>query len=70
MAVVNIIAFILVLIGSVNWGLIGFFGFNLVSAIFGEKKNFWNTIIYILVFLSAVWLIIAASVGNGAIALI
>ncbi len=32
------IALILVIIGALNWGLIGFFNFNLVSAIFGERS--------------------------------
>lgn len=67
MYIVNIIAFILVIIGCLNWGLIGCFGWNLVSAIFGEEKNVLNTIIYILVFLAAVWLIISAFISGGAI---
>ena len=38
----------LVIIGAVNWGLIGFFGFNLVSAVFGSMT--WvSRIIYALV---------------------
>jgi hypothetical protein len=28
-------AFVLVIIGAINWGLIGFFGYDLVAAIFG-----------------------------------
>lgn len=35
MKVLDIIALIIVIIGAINWGLIGFFNFNLVSAIFG-----------------------------------
>ncbi len=33
--IVDYIALILVIIGAVNWGLIGFFDFDLVSALFG-----------------------------------
>ena len=33
--IINIISFIIVLIGAVNWGLIGIFDWNLVTAIFG-----------------------------------
>ena len=35
MKVLDYTALALVLIGAINWGLIGFFGFNLVNALFG-----------------------------------
>ena len=70
MAVVNIIAFILTLIGALNWGLVGFFKFNLVSALFGEDRNAWHIVIYGLICLAGVWLIIAAAVGHGNIPLV
>ena len=58
MIIVNIIAFILVIIGCLNWGLVGIFNWNLVSAIFGAGMNVGSSIIYILVLLSAIWLVI------------
>jgi len=36
MKVLDIIVTVLLVIGAFNWGLVGFFGFNLVGAIFGE----------------------------------
>ncbi|WP_091684203.1 MULTISPECIES: DUF378 domain-containing protein [Anaerocolumna] len=33
---VDYIALVLVIIGAINWGLIGFFGFDLVRVIFGD----------------------------------
>ncbi|ERI92656.1 hypothetical protein HMPREF1982_02265 [Clostridiales bacterium oral taxon 876 str. F0540] len=48
MRVLDTIALLLVIIGAVNWGLIGFFDFNLVSALFGEMTTF-SRIIYALV---------------------
>jgi hypothetical protein len=48
------IAFVLVIIGGLNWGL-AVFNFNLVSAIFGT--GVLATIIYALVGLSALYLI-------------
>lgn len=33
--VISVIALTLVIVGAVNWGLIGFFGFNLVNMLFG-----------------------------------
>lgn len=46
-------AYALVLVGAINWGLIGLFDFNLVSTIFGEMTII-SRIIYILVGLSAI----------------
>ncbi len=67
MFVVNIIAFILVAIGAINWGLIGLFGFNLVSYITGSDRNIGASVIYILVCLAAIWLIISLFVSGGAL---
>ncbi len=64
MIVVNYIALILVLIGALNWGLIGLFGFNLVEWIcMGSKVA--ARIIYVLVLIAAIWLIIAACLDGG-----
>lgn len=43
---------VLVIIGALNWGLIGFFNFDLVAAIFGGQDSVWSRIIYSLVGLS------------------
>ena len=59
MTIVNIIAFILVLIGGINWGLIGLFNFNLVSMICMGSKIV-ERIIYVIVFIATIWLIISA----------
>ena len=37
--VVKWIAWILVVIGALNWGLVGFFNFDLVAAVFGARFN-------------------------------
>jgi len=46
-------AYVLVLIGALNWGLVGIFGFDLVAAIFGDM-TVMSRIIYSLVGLSAI----------------
>lgn len=46
---------ILVLIGAINWGLIGFFGFDLVSFLFGNM-TWLSRIVYGLVGLSGLYL--------------
>lgn len=54
--VLDCIAFTLTIIGAVNWGLIGFFSFDLVAFIFGNMS--WiSRIIYALVGLSGLYLI-------------
>ena len=56
-AIINIIAFILVLIGCINWGLVAIFDWNLVSAIFGAARNAGTIITYVIVLLAALWLV-------------
>jgi uncharacterized protein len=53
MKALNLITLILVIIGGLNWGLVGLFDWNLVAAIFGQ--NVIARLIYILVGLSALW---------------
>ncbi len=48
MKILDTIALVLVIIGAINWGLIGFFQFDLVAAIFGDMSTF-SRIIYSLV---------------------
>ncbi|MBP5686378.1 MAG: DUF378 domain-containing protein [Clostridia bacterium] len=58
MKTTNIIAFILVIVGAIVWGLLGIFNFNLVSMIFGAgSEAVVSRIIYSLVGISGLWLI-------------
>ena len=43
------IALTLVIIGAINWGLIGFFQFDLVAALFGGMSSWISRIVYALV---------------------
>lgn len=56
MYVLRTVVYILVIIGAINWGLIGFFGFDLVSSIFGEM-SVMARIVYGLVGLSGILLL-------------
>jgi len=51
---IDLVAVVLIVIGGLNWGLIGFFGFNLVAAIFGELTPI-SRLIYVLVGISALY---------------
>lgn len=54
MKVIDKIALVLIIIGAINWGLIGFFGFDLVATIFGEMPVI-SRIVYVLVGISGLW---------------
>ena len=56
MKIIDTIALILVIIGAINWGLIGAFNFNLVDTLFGEMSTI-SRIVYILVGISGLWAI-------------
>ncbi|NCS99898.1 DUF378 domain-containing protein [Candidatus Parcubacteria bacterium] len=56
MKTIKFVAWLLVIIGGLNWGLIGFFQFNLVSEIFGAMSTVAR-IVYALVGLSALLLL-------------
>lgn len=51
------IALTLVIIGAINWGLIGFFQFDLVAAIFGGQDAALSRVVYALVGLSGLYCI-------------
>jgi len=50
----DILAAVLLVIGGLNWGLVGLFDFNLVAALFGADSAL-GRIVYILVGASAIY---------------
>lgn len=46
---------ILMIIGGLNWGLVGFFNYNLVSSVFGTNLVIISRIIYAIVGLAAIY---------------
>lgn len=53
MYMIKLIAYILVIVGALNWGLVGLFNFDLVTAIFGDM-SIMARIVYSLVGISAI----------------
>ena len=51
------IALTLLIIGGLNWGGVGLFGFDLVAFLFGGSASVMSRIVYCLVGLAAVWCI-------------
>lgn len=53
------IALVLVIVGGLNWALVGLFSFDLVATIFGDMSVL-SRIVYILVGLSAVYMLVVS----------
>ena len=54
---INKIALLLVIVGGLNWGSIGLFGFDAVAWLCGGQASIISRIIYSLVGLGALWCI-------------
>ena len=57
MKLLNLITLILLIVGGLNWGLVGLFNFDLVATLFGAG-SILARIVYMLVGLSALWQLI------------
>ena len=51
------LALILSIIGSLNWGLVGIFQFDLVAWLFGGQDSLFSRIIYTVIGLAGLWLV-------------
>ena len=70
MKALNLITLLLIIIGGINWLLVGAFQFDLVAAIFGGQEGVLARIIYVLVGLSALYQLVPFSraLSSGEIA--
>jgi uncharacterized membrane protein YuzA (DUF378 family) len=55
MKAINMITWILLIVGGINWGLVGLFQFDLVAALFGGQDSPLARVVYTLVGISAIW---------------
>jgi uncharacterized membrane protein YuzA (DUF378 family) len=65
MRIANIIAYILVIVGAINWGLFGLFNFNLVSEVFAGARTAGSVIVYTVIAIAALWLILSPFITGG-----
>jgi uncharacterized protein len=65
MRIVNTVTLVLLIVGGLNWGLVGLFGFDLVAAIFGQMSPL-SRLVYTLVGASALWQLIPLFRGDEA----
>lgn len=64
MKTISIIALVLIIVGGLNWGLVGLFDFNLVDTLFGEGSAL-SRLVYVLVGLAAVYKIVDFAVDHS-----
>src|SRR5574344_3065107 len=63
----SIFAFVIVIFGALNWLSIGFFQYDLVAGLFGYQGSIFSRIIYIVVGISAIYLIYVVIKNKGKI---
>jgi len=60
LSTLDLVSLILIIVGALNWGLVGLFSFDLVAALFGEM-SLVSRLVYILVGASAIYWLTAIS---------
>jgi uncharacterized membrane protein YuzA (DUF378 family) len=68
MMIVNKIALLLVIVGALNWGLVGIFSFDLVAWICGGATAILARIIYTIIALAGIWCISMLFMDNEEVA--
>ena len=67
MKLMNLVSFIILAIGGLNWLSVGVFQFDIVAGVFGSTASIVSRIIYILVGIATLYLIYSAIVERGRI---
>ncbi len=62
----RLVAFVLVVVGAVNWGLVGLAQFDLVAALFGGSASALSRIVYSLVGIAGLLLVVLQSASSAA----
>lgn len=66
MKFLNVLTLVLVIVGGINWGLVGAAQFDLVAALFGGQDAPLARVVYVLVGLSALWHLVMLLTGRRA----
>ena len=61
----NLIMFLIVEVGALDWLCIGLFQFDFIAGLFGSQAHFVSRFLYVIVGLAAVYLLIYASAKKG-----
>jgi uncharacterized membrane protein YuzA (DUF378 family) len=69
MKILNLVTLALLIVGGINWGLVGVAQFDLVATLFGGQDAPLARVVYALVGLSALWQILpllqAGNIGEA-----
>jgi len=65
MKTLRITALVVAIVGALNWGLVGFFQFDLVAAIFGGQTEILSRIVYALVGVAGITLLFTTPEFSG-----
>ena len=65
MVIANLICYVLVLIGALNWALVGIFDLNLLTLIFGNYRAVGSIVVYCIIFVASLWLIVSPIITQG-----
>jgi uncharacterized protein len=65
MSGMGMLVWVLLFIGGLNWGLVGFFQYDLVASLFGGMDSMLSRVIYSLVGLAALWSLISMFSKGG-----
>lgn len=65
MRIVNTLTLALLIVGGLNWGLVGLFGFDLVATLFGEMSVL-SRLVYAVVGVCALWQLVPLFRGDEA----
>ena len=68
MTIINKIALAIAIVGTLNWGLVGLFSFDLVAWLFGGAGTVMARIVYILVAIAGIWCVSMLFRANDEIA--
>ena len=68
MTIINKIALAIAIVGTLNWGLVGLFSFDLVAWLFGGAGTVLARIVYILVAIAGIWCVSMLFRANDEIA--
>lgn len=64
---ITLISFIILIAGAVNWLIIGLMQYDFVAGIFGTQSSLLSRLVYIIIGVSAIWIILMAFVQKGKI---
>ena len=64
---ISILSFIIVIFGSMNWLSIGLFQYDIVAGLFGYQGSIFSRMVYILVGVSACWLLFSVIKNKGSL---